>query len=175
MWLGSVALLALLFVPLTASPASAWQYNGSVGSPGAVTATAAVNFGILNQGSANALTIYGDRGPTVRRSPATTGRQNVSIRYSVQVYTANGWTEVAGQVSSATIPAGISRIAMPAPYVIPTSGVNHYYRVLEAFAWYGAATGRLLGFTVIIPTAVSDHVCLYRPCAAAAGYLWAGG
>lgn len=175
--LGLAGLLVVVLAGLlaSASPASAWQYAGSdAGRPGSVTATATVHVGKLNVYPIGLqLTLYGSAGPTVTRSPATTGAQDASIFYSVQRWNGSQWVQVTSQRSSVRIPAGVQQGREPALYVIPSSGTG-YYRVVEVFTWYVAGTNSVLGMTTIVPHLASDQACHYIPCQSTAGYVWAG-
>lgn len=166
-----VALVAGLVA--SASPASAWQYGAGSGRPGAVAATAQVNVGRLNIGAGPQITLYGNTGPTVTRSPGYAGAQDVAILYSVQRWNGSQWVQVTRQFNTRRIAAGVQRVTLPALYVIPTAGTGSY-RVVEAFNWNVAGTNQVLGATSIYPSVASDHVCQYRPCAATVGYVWAG-
>lgn len=172
----AVAALALAIVGgliTSAAPASAWQYGSSTGQPGAVTATAQVNVGKLSNGMWLQVTLFGNTGPTVSRSAATTGAQDVSILYSVQRWNGVQWTQVAQQMNTMRMATGVQQARLPALYVQPTAGTG-YYRVVEAFQWNVAGTNTVLGTTTVWPSATSDHVCQYLPCAATVGYVWAG-
>jgi hypothetical protein len=156
-------------------PAGAWQYALPSGRPGAVTQAPAVNVGKLSQGMLGLqLTLYGSTGPTVSRSAATTGAQDVNIMYSVQRWNGSAWAQIAAQHGNVRIPAGVASGREPALYVVPTAGARSYYRVVMHFSWFVAGTNTLLGSTFVAPDRTSDFVCQYLPCAATAGYVWAG-
>lgn len=158
----------------SASPASAWQYAWSTGQPGAVTATAQVQVGKLSYfGLGPRVTLFGETGPTVSRSPATTGAQDITILYSVQRWNGSQWVQVTYQLNRARMAAGVQQGRLPALYAQPSAGTG-YYRVEERFTWTVAGTDTVLGTTAIVPNLASDHRCLYSPCAATAGYVWAG-
>ncbi len=159
----------------SASPASAWVYDSAStsGRPGAVTAVNQIVLAdiYVSPGVQNA-TFLSNTGPTITRSPATSGAQDAYVLYTIQRWNGSAWAQVTQGAGYGRIPAGTSQVRLPAMYIIPTSAKG-YYRVTETFYWFAGGTNTQLGRSAIIPDQVSDQGCITtsRPCAAYAGYI----
>ena len=155
---GALATLALTL--LCASPASAWQYGKPTARPGAVTDAPPVFVPDWYQNGFPILTLLMERGPTVSRSPVTTGDQNISVVYEVQRWSGSNWYQSTYTTSTVRISAGYGRVRLPALFVQPTNGVG-ITRVIMGFTWRTPA-GRLLGHRAIYPHRTGDHQCISR-------------
>jgi hypothetical protein len=158
---------------------SAWLYDRAFGRPGAVTVTTPIHALDITYwyawGPWTATQIQNSAGPTVSRSPATSGAQDVVIIYSLQVWNGSQWVQRTTAVGSSRIPAGYSAARLPHLTAFPNVG-RGYFRVVEAITWFVAGTTTQLGFTAIVPHVTSDHRCTtpMRACAAYPGYLKLG-
>jgi hypothetical protein len=156
----------------TASPASAWVYNGAAGRPGGVTITQ-VRVADTQGGQ---LTFFSANGPIVNRTPGTTGAQDVLMTYWVQKYNGAQWVSLTSRQSSVRIPSGYNRARLPNLSVQPLLNNHGYYRVIEFFQWNAPGTGTPIGFSFVNPSRVTDHACVTqsRLCAAYAGFVQVG-
>lgn len=154
---------------------ASWVYAGAAGSAGAVTATTPISAVDINYGYGTQLVFMNSAGPTVSRSPATTGAQDAEIFYSLQVWDGVQWVQRTGQRSYGRIGAGYSGARLPALAQNPMS-YRGYTRVVEVITWYVGGTSTVLGATVITPHLASDQVCVtsLRPCASYPGYMRLG-
>jgi len=172
------ALLALLPATLvitqvlTLSNASAWQYDGYYGSPGSVLTTTQIEVHDSNWAS---LVFLNANGPTVSRSPATAGDQEVTIYYNLSRWTGSEWAVIQRTGHTSTLPAGSDQVQLKNMYIAPDAALG-YFRVTEAFVWYVGGTNTFLGATAILPTNAEDMVCIttLRACTAYPGYLDVG-
>ena len=105
-------------------------------------------------------------GPTVTRSPATSGAQDANVIYSVQVWDGTQWTERLRVVRNGRIPAGYNAVRSPSFDAYPTVAVRGYVRVVIGINWFVAGTNTRLGYTNLVPDRASDHQCAttVRPC-----------
>jgi hypothetical protein len=177
----TVATAVAAFVTLTmqASPAHAWVYAGTAGRPGGVTIPQVSMADMQVQtsyGPVTTFTLMSDTGPTVGRSPATSGAQDVLAIYYVQWSSGGPWETVANPVVTARIPSGSASVRLPAVYIHPNSPKG-YYRMAFGFTWNVAGTSTSLGTSFVMPDRTSDHRCItpYRRCAVYAGYARVGG
>jgi hypothetical protein len=158
---------------------SAWLYDGANGRPGRVTVTTPVHALDItywySYGPVTLKQMQNSAGPTVTRSPATTGAQDVVIIYSLQVWNGSAWVQKTRAIGSRRIAAGYSSVRLPHLTAFPNVG-RGYFRVVEGIGWFVAGTSTQLGFTAIVPHLTSDHVCTtpIRNCYAYPGYIWLG-
>jgi hypothetical protein len=154
---------------------ASWVYAGTAGSAGAVTATTPISALDVNYGYGTLLLVMNSTGPTVSRSPATTGAQDVEIYYSLQVWDGIQWVQQTAQRSYGRVGAGYSNVRLPALVQYPKA-YRGYTRVVEMITWYVGGTSTMLGSTLITPHLASDQVCVtpLRPCASYPGYMRLG-
>lgn len=162
---------------VTPSRADAWTYafvNGRAGSV-SVPQVLAVDDGQYTTYGPY-LTLRSHAGPTVHRSPATSGPQNVGGIYVVQQWDGSRWVEVTRQSTGTyRIPAGYNSVQLPRFHRSPRTQ-RGYFRVVWIFGWDNADTGAGLGNTVITPSVTSDFHCATsaRPCASSAHWMRIG-
>ncbi len=147
---------ALSFGFTSTEPAAAWQYSASLGSVGSATLPT-IYAGDVYQAGVKYFTIYGNAGPVVYRSPASTGTQHVRIKYTVERWN-GGWTVLtSSSTMSGQINAGQSWVRFAAPYLLPNVTTG-YFRVTYAIDWRNSA-GTVVGSTFAVPSVATDHVC----------------
>jgi hypothetical protein len=171
----SVTLIALV----SAGDAAAWKYGSTTGLRGQVTSTPQISVADCELRVSNIpypiLTIQGNRGPIVTRSPATTGAQNVSVFYSIERWSGSAWGRITSASGTQTLAAGSNAVRLPYLYVQPTTGVGSV-RVVMWFTWTDAASGRTLARTAVLPSRTGDFACVTpkRSCAAYSSYIRIG-
>jgi hypothetical protein len=163
---------------------SAWAYGLSGGGPGAVTEAWQIRLEDFRQsiwmgGSYSytwQLRISNPFGPTVTRSPATSGAQDANVIYSVQVWEGTQWVERLRVVRNGRIPEGYNAVRTPSFDAYPTVAVRGYVRVVMGINWFVAGTNTRLGYTNIVPDTASDHQCAtsVRPCEVYNGFARLG-
>jgi hypothetical protein len=158
-----------------ATPAHAWVSGGTAGRPGAVylNRVEALDLYIGSYPNTHQQLTFLSNGPTVYRSPSTTGAQDLTITYSIQHWDGYKWVQVTQQLSRSRIAAGYQAVRMPNLYVMPVVA-RGYFRVVEFIQWY--SNGTLVAAHVILPSTTADHACITqsRPCASYAGFLRVG-
>lgn len=171
-------LLTLLAVSTTigADQAQAWTRAVSQGRPGSL------NLPYVRAYDEGQYTTYGpylafsSARPTVYRSPATSGAQDVMGLYTIQRWNGSSWSNVTSQRTAAyRIPAGYSYVQLPGVSRAPSTQ-RGYFRVVWVFAWADARSGASLGSTSIVPAHSGDLRCATtaRPCSASAGWVRIG-
>jgi hypothetical protein len=134
----SALLLSIMLVALNVSSAEAWTQKSS-GSAGFVQPYQVQG---LTTGFVLRPTIRVP-GPTVYRSPATSGAQNVIVYYQLRRWNGSSWVDdwsSAAQVF--VIPSGTSAIRLPNFDFRDLSGT---YRVVSSVSWFNRSTGQHLG------------------------------
>ena len=112
------------------------------------------------------------QGPSVSRSPKTTGAQNVFVTYTVYRYS-NGWYAESSEVLSGSIAAGYNgsiRFANRS-WLLNTGGSKY---VEFGIGWADQRTGAVLGTRKIFMNQQGDYVCNTRfttACWAGPGYM----
>ena len=117
--------------------------------------------------------LMNNNGPTVSRSPASTGAQDIFIVYQVQRYSNGQWVPFTSATASTRLGAGYSAAQLPYLARVPNPPKGSV-RVVEYIYWYAAGTSTTLGATAIVPHYTSDHVCYTRGCTAYAGFVQLG-
>ena len=169
--------LALTAATSGAEPASAWQFASTYGSAGSVVPPT-IYIGDVFQGGTKYFTVFGSTGPTVYRSPATSGVQYVRVRYVVERWNGAAWQVLASSnVFSGQIAANQSGVRFTqAPNMLPTVTTG-YFRLTYAVGWLDAA-GTTLALASIVPNLTSDQFCTTvnpnRSCTTYAGYVAVG-
>lgn len=137
---------------------SSFAYFSNNGSIGAVTTMSPIQaLHVSYAWMPTRLMLQNAAGPTVNRSPATSGAQDAVINYSMQNW--NGqWVENSIARGSVRIPAGYSAGRLPHLTAFPNQGKG-YIRVVHVISWYVAGTNTLLGTSVIVPDRASDQLC----------------
>ncbi len=157
---------------------SSWYYDGSLGRPGAVTVTTPINVIDVPMwtawGTYYEKALMNNNGPTVSRSPASTGTQDIFIIYSGAAVqpTASG-CQFSSATASTRLGAAYSAAQLPYLARVPNPPKGSV-RVVEYIYWYAAGTSTTLGATAIVPHYTSDHVCYTRGCTAYAGFVQLG-
>lgn len=145
---------------VTPSRADAWTYAFVYGRAGSVSVpqVLAVDDGQYTTYGPY-LTLRSHGGPTVHRSPATSGPQNVAGIYIVQQWHGSSWVEITRQSTGTyQIPAGYNSVHLPRLHRSPSSQ-RGYFRIVWIFGWDDANTGAALGHTIITPSVTSDFHC----------------
>ena len=158
---GIALLLCVIVAGLVPQHADAWAYSGTSKRIGSVVPPTIYIADLLMPSGYTAFTLYGDTGPAVYRSPASTGAQIVKAQYIVQMWDGSKWVNSAvTQVFTGQIAANQTSYRFPAPYVQP-SVARGTFRFTWAFDWL-TTSGTLLGSTYVISDRTSDHVCVTR-------------
>lgn len=139
-----------------------WSYSARIGRPGAILAvhpTYAIGTRVWAGQTVGYIlqrTLINAEGPTVQRSPATAGAQNVFVLYVTQVW--NGrWENRHIQTRTATIQAGQNATRTPSLVLYP-KGLGGYSRVIAAVFHYTPG-GTQLGASMIVPNTAADQLC----------------
>jgi hypothetical protein len=112
------------------------------------------------------------QGPSVSRSPKTTGAQIVYVVYTVYRYS-NGWYAESTETLQQTIPAGYNGSIRFANrnWLLNTGGSKY---VTFGVGWVDQRTGTVLGTRQIYMNQQGDYVCNTRftlQCSAGPGYV----
>jgi hypothetical protein len=181
-----VALAALvLLVSLPLHRAEAWQYlpvTGTSGAVGVPTICVREITHVIRSGRYNvpivvrelSLTSCTGTGPTVYRSPASTGSQTIRYQYFVERWDGSRWViTTTSNVTTYQIAATQSYINLPAPNLQPR--VQGHLRFTWAFDWY--RNGVLLGGTFVVSHLASDYQCQLpnNRCLLYPGYFYVSG
>lgn len=157
-----------------------WTYDTWIGRPGAISSVSPIQTSLTlawagqTVGYIPQLTIMNAAGPTVERSPATAGAQNVFVYYVIQVWDGRAWTHRRTHTASATIPAGYGATRTPA-LVNQPQGLSGFVRVVVGVV-HRTPAGEYLGLSVIVPTTADDQFCNGGVrCTTYNGYLRLGG
>lgn len=169
-FLAGLTLMAIVFVT-GSSPASAWAYEGSGGTPGGVTGVYPAQL-IDAYIAGNYQATFMQNGSVVTKSRAFTGAQDVMVLYLTQIWTNAGWQTVTTNTGSVRIGATTASMRLPNLYVAPNS-MKGYYRVVQGIFWFKAGTDQQLGVAIVAPSVNGDMQCVtnQRPCAQYPGYL----
>jgi hypothetical protein len=148
-----------------AGPAAAYSGSGS-GQPGAVVVP-------FVQGTHLPTPTLMTQGMVAERSAASTGTQYIRAAYRVYRWNGSSWVYKTGSTVAATLPAGYSKVTMPAWSVSPTSGIGYYY--VETTVTWQTGAGALLGTMNIFWTGPRDYQCAtYFPCTPGPGWIYLG-
>jgi hypothetical protein len=174
-------LLAILAVLITSQfqafpRVKAWSNIPQSGRTGQVILPTIYVGDLLMPAGYTAFTLFGDTGPTVMRTPGSTGAQIVRAIYVVEKWNGYSWVTLtsAGPIS-AQILSTQAGYRFAAPYIQPVIAKGTF-RFSWIFGWYTPA-GAQIGTTIMVSNLVSDHVCVTpkRPCKSSAGYFQTGG
>ena len=114
--------------------------------------------------------IYGN-GPTVYRSPATYGRQQIAAVYQLQFWTGSVWVQLATRSHVRFMAAGYNSLQMPRVDFLPNRAGT--FRVNLAIAWRTHDGSRLLGSRALGYVKAGDYACNTRfPCQAGPDWVW---
>lgn len=163
----SIRFLVLLAAVLTvllgsSSTASAYQHIGVSGRPGAAQAyaTQGTHLQVLC-GARGYYNCFAPglfvQGPLVYRSPATTGAQNVHVRYGVHRWSAGSWVQENARDFSGTIGVGQSAVRLPTWNVLTTVG---HKRTIFSIVWTDAY-GRTIATSAVVMNG-NDYACNTR-------------
>jgi hypothetical protein len=162
--LAAVAIAASVALA-AAGPAAAYSGTGS-GQPGAVVVP-------FVQGTHLPTPTLMTQGMVAERSAASTGTQYIRAAYRVYRWNGSSWVYKTGSTVAATLPAGYSKVTMPAWSVSPTSGIGYYY--VETTVTWQTGAGAVLGTMNIFWTGPRDYQCAtYLPCTPGPGWIYLG-
>ena len=175
---GLLAALACVFASATffgtASDANAWYHFQTIGRPGQVGMVQVVAIDDAQYSTYGPyLTLMSNWGPVVYRSSSTRGPQNVLGIYQLERWNGSGWVAIVQQRTPGyRIARGRNAVRLPRLYRSPSIQTG-YFRVLWAFGWTNARTGRVLGKTLIAPNRYSDFRCAtpHRPCQSSSRWI----
>jgi hypothetical protein len=174
-----VVALTMLMISLPLDRAHAWSHTAGTGTRGNISLPS-IHIGDLYMPvGMTQFTLYGETGPIVYRSPASTGSQTITAMYYVEKWDASSsrWviTAVSPNLLTGQISANQVGVQLAAPYIQPVQA-RGYFRFSWFFEWR-TSTGVKLGDTVIHSNLVADHVCQtpYRLCQSNSGYFQTGG
>ncbi|MDO8363795.1 MAG: hypothetical protein Q7V88_12920 [Actinomycetota bacterium] len=175
----TLGVAAISAVALTAvggdTPASAWTFYSTTGRPGSVVLPTMMVTEVY-YANYTQMSLMGNTGVVVYRSPASTGAQNVGAIYTAQQFVNNQWVNVySSPVITGYIPAGRSSVTLVRPNLQPSTA-RGYFRVVFTLAWTDTAN-RYLASAFVTPTNANDLVCntTSRWCIASPGYVRTGG
>jgi hypothetical protein len=152
----SALLLSIMLVALNVSNAEAWTHTAT-GIPGGVTPRVVQGLGTLD-GSLRTVPTVRVNGPTVSRSPASTGSQDVWYAYQLTAWNGSSWAIVRSMSQYRRAPlSGSHALTLPYFDFKPVSGD---YRVTIKLAWADATSGRILGERTIYMNQMGDFQCL---------------
>jgi hypothetical protein len=173
----SALLLSIMLVALNVSSASAYT-NTAAGSAGGFSLERRTQGLGLHEGGAW-VPVPGLRvhGPTVWRSPATSGAQNVGYTYLVQRWSGTSWQNAVWS------PAEVARLGsdtnswtrLPVRDFGSFGISDGYYRVILLVRWSDANTGRWLGSQEVSLVHSGDYECLaslYVSCSVGSGWIY---
>jgi hypothetical protein len=176
--------LVILFSALPVGRAQAFAYTTITGKIGSVTPST-IYVGDLvttcvpiynTTVCPHNFTLYGNVGPTVSRSPASSGNQIVQAIYVVEKWDGSKWVPIAKtNVLQGQILATQTKVQFVAPYM-QLQVAQGYFRLTWLFSWL-TPTGTLLGSTIITSNLKTDHVCVTnaRLCQSFDGFVQTGG
>ncbi len=177
-WIHSIVAVILgIAVLATDQAAFAWSYSATQGKAGGVALPKIFVGDLYMPYGQTQFTLYGDKGPTVYRSPGYSGAQIVAVIYYVEQWNGSKWVNVSssnvliGQISATQ--AGVQFTV--APYLQPTVAKG-YFRFGTFVTWFTSGQV-LLGNTKMVSNLVSDHICVTKKrfCQSYPGYVWTGG
>lgn len=95
-------------------------------------------------------------GPRVYRSPKTSGRQAILVRYTLQRWDGSRWVKQWQTGHLKMLPRGQRSLRMPRLNVLPTAA--RYQRVKTGIAW-ARPSGRTLGARIFLFNHKDDYFC----------------
>jgi hypothetical protein len=168
--------LIVLFVSLPLDRAYAWSYKPVSGTRGNVSLPKIYVGDLYMPNGLTQFTLYGNTGPIVYRSAASTGIQIVKATYLVEKWDGFKWVIIKNSnLLQGQIGATQTYFQFAAPYIQPAIA-RGYLRFTWAFDWY-ATNGVVLGATYVQSSLATDHVCVtkVRLCQSYPGYFRTGG
>ena len=160
----TLVLLAIVLTALLASmsSASAYVHTTVSGRPGAVQPYQTVGTHLqVNCGAPGYTNCFAPglsvHGPVVYRSPASTGTQYVTVRYTVFRWTGSGWAYETSRDFSGTINAGQTGAALQSWNVLTTSG---HKKTSFSIVW-SDTYGRTLASSAVAMNG-NDYACNTR-------------
>ena len=164
-----VLLAGLMSALLAGPPASAFSY-ATTGQPGYVSlpAVKGVHLNVCAYGCFQPALIVS--GPTVYRSPASSGAQLVYLTYTLKTWS-NGWMNQINESAQYTIPAGQNTVLTNEKSWLPNTG--GYKQVWMTVSHIDIQTNTALGIRSIVMDQQGDYVCETRfPCEAGPGWVF---
>ena len=162
---------------LSVGKASAWSNGTSTGSAGTILVDQQIDLYDMVNSSGPYFWVKGD-GAHIRRSPFSTGTQNVAAKYLLEQLVGTNWVTIQsspyflGQI----VAGGFYEHIFPDVNFILSSGSHGVLRVRYLFIWYDD-WGHYAG-QEIVPNSASDYLCTFvsnlRPCRTGAGFFQIG-
>ena len=169
-----LALITTLAALLVAPSADAYTHS-STGSPGRVTAyrVQGTHYPVWTPYGTSWSPGLRTPGPTVYRSPATTGAQTVVVIIQVKRWDGYAWRNVQQRTREYTIWTGQSGIRTGDWDLIPTALNRGQWTVSMAIVWGRRSTGAGLGTRTIYMNQQGDYECAttFSTCYAGAGWV----
>lgn len=111
------------------------------------------------------------QGPTVYRSRATAGTQQIAAAYMLQIWTGTTWVNLAQRTYVRYLVGGYPRLTMPNVEFLPNRAGT--FRVAIAIAWRTHDGSQLLGGRAIGFVNAGDYRCdTSYPCRTGTGWVW---
>jgi hypothetical protein len=100
---------------------------------------------------------------SVAPSPSSSGWQTVTVRSMVQRWDYSRWTTIAAREVS-RYAGGSQWAGFPEWTWSPPTYLERreLYRVMQLVTWTDYSTGRLLAYTVVVPSTTADNACRTR-------------